>query len=90
MTIIDQDHELAKVPLQEIQGVRIRNRQGVLWRDFSSWKIAKFPLSGLGRVWTEFNEFAVLAPQPKPANTTHTASASTDSAATPNSTTTPQ
>ena len=91
MTIIDRNHELANVPLREIQGVRIRNRQGgVLWRDFSSWKIAKFPLSGLGRVWTEFNEFAVLAPQSKPANTTHTASASADSAATPNSTTTPQ
>jgi len=69
MTIIDRNHELAKVPLREIQGVRIRNRQGVLWRDFSSWKIAKFPLVKLGLVWTELNEFGVL-----PANATDTAS----------------
>lgn len=60
MTIIDRNHELAKVPLREIQGVRIRNRQGVSWRDFSSWKIAKFPLERLGLVWTELNEFGVL------------------------------
>ncbi len=71
MTLIDRKHELANVPLQEIQGVRIRNRQGVLWRDFSSWKIAKFPLVKLGLVWTELNEFGVL-----PTNAADTASLS--------------
>lgn len=77
MTIIDRNHELANVPLREIQGVRIRNRQGVSWRDFSSWKIAKFPLAKLGIVWTELNEFGVL-----PTNAADTASLS-DAANTP-------